>query len=168
MLRQVQTLAGAVIASIVVVAIVLGVAFTSDERFEAPPLWLVGAQVAAAVLVHLVVEAIGYRTAALHTETTEPEARALSARAFTTGTIVRLSLCESIALGSVVAGFLVGSGGYVGILTGAAISLALLAVHAWPRASTVDRVATALERDGARSYLREQLGLGLSGPIKQL
>jgi hypothetical protein len=167
MLRQVQTIAGAVVGSLLVAAIAMSAAFP-DDRFEAPPLWLLVAQVAAAFGVHLLVEAIGYRTAALHVETTEAEARALSSRAFTTSTIVRLSLCESIALGSIAAGFLVDSGGYVGILTGAAISLALLAVHAWPRAGAVDRLATALEREGARSYLREQLGLGLSGPIQEV
>ena len=156
MLRQVQTLAGAVMGSVVIAAIVLGVAFPEGERFDAPPLWLVAAQVAAAVVVHLLVEAIGYRTAALHLETSEAEARTMAARAFTSGTVVRLGLCESIALGSVAAAFLVDSGGYVGILTGAAISLALMAVHAWPGDGPIEKTRTSLERDGGRSYLREQ------------
>ena len=159
MLRQVQTIAGAVIGSVAIAAFVLGAAFSSSERFDAPPLWLVGLQVLAGFAVHLVVEAVGYRTAPLHIETSEADARRQSMRVFMTGTFVRLSLCESIAIGSVVAGFLVDSGGYVGILTGAAVSLALLSLHAWPSARPIHKTAESLERDGARSYLREQLGV---------
>ncbi len=168
MLRQVQILVGAVMGSLVIAAIVLSVAFPAGERFDAPPLWLLGAQVAAAVVVHLEVGAIGYRTAALHVETTETEARRLSARAFNSGTVLRLGLCESVALGSVLAGFLIESGGYVVILTGAAISLVLMAVHAWPGDRPINKTVTSLERDGARSHLREQLGLGGVGPIQEL
>lgn len=168
MLRQVQTLVGAVMGSLAIAAVVLGVAFSSGERFDPPPLWLVGAQVAAAVAVHLEVGVIGYRTTALHVETTEAEARRLSARAFSTGTVLRLGLCESVALGSVLAGFLIESGGYVVILSGAAISLVLMAVHAWPGDGPIDRTVAGLERDGARSHLREQLGLGSPGPIQEL
>jgi hypothetical protein len=168
MLRQVQMLAGAVMGSLVITANVLSVAFSSGDRFDAPPLWLVGAQVAAAVVVHLEVGAIGYRPRALHIETTEAEARQLSARAFNSGTVLRLGLCESVALASVAAGFLIESGGYVCILTGAAISLVLMAVHGWPGDGPIDRTVASLERDGARSYLREQLGLGSVGPIQEL
>jgi hypothetical protein len=157
MLRQVQTLAGAVMGSVVVAAIVLSVAFSSGERLDAPPLWLVAAQVAAALGVHLVVESIGYRAPALHVETTEAEARTQSVRAFMSGTVLRLALCESVAMGSVVAGFLVDSGGYALILTGAAISLLLLVVHAWPGEGPIGKTVASLERNGTRSYLREQL-----------
>ncbi len=168
MLRQVQILVGAVMGTLVIAAIVLSVAFSAGERFDAPPLWLVGAQLAAAGVVHLEVGAIGYRTTALHVETTETEARQLSARAFKAGTVLRLGLCESVALGSVLAGLFVESGGYVVILSGAALSLVLMAVHAWPSDGPIDRAVTSLERDGARSYLREQLGLGPVGPIQEL
>jgi len=168
MLRQVQTLAGAVMGSLVMIAIALGIAFPEGDRFDAPPLWLVAAQVAAAVVVHILVEALGYRSTAIHQETTEAEARTIAAHAFTTGTVLRLGLCESIALASVAAAFLVDSGGYVGFLTGAAISLVLMAVHGWPGEGPIERTRTSLERDGARSYLREQLGLGAVGPIQEL
>ena len=167
MLRQVQTLVGAVMGSLVIIAVVLSVAFPEGERFEAPPLWLVGAQVAAAVVVHLLAESLGYRAAPLHVETDEVTARTTSGQVFTSRTIVRMALCESIALASVAVAFLVDSGGYAGVLTGAAVSLALLAVHAWPHAGPVDRTAASLERDGARSYLREQLGLD-TGPVREL
>ena len=168
MLRQVQTLVGAVMASLVVTAVVLSVAFPEGDRFEPPPLWLVGAQVAAAVVVHLLVESIGYRVPPLHVETDEATARSTSAQVFMSRTILRMGLCESIALASVAAAFLVDSGGYVGLLTGSAVSLVLVAGHAWPHAGPVDKTAASLERDGARSYLREQLGLGSPGPVQEL
>ena len=49
----------------------------------------------------------------------------------------------------------------------------LLAVHVWPSIRTVDRVVAGLERDGARTGLREMLGFGGSpgpqdGPITRL
>ena len=158
MLRQVQTIVGAVMGSLVMIAIALGLAFPADERFDAPPLWLVAAQVLAAIAVHIVVEAAGYRTPAIHPETSEAEARATSARAFTSGTVLRVGLCESIALASVAAAFLVDPGGYAGFLTGAAISLVLMAVHAWPSSGPIEKTRASLERDGGRSFLREQLG----------
>lgn len=168
MLRQVQVLAGAVIGSLVLTALVLGAAFPSNERFDTPPLWLVVVQVVAAGVAHVLVEAVGYRTGALDVGTPEAEARTQSMRAFTSGTVVRLGLCESIALGSVVAAFLVDTGGYVLILTGAGISLVLLTVHAWPGDGPIAKTMINLERDGARSYLREQLGLSSVGPVQEL
>jgi 4-hydroxybenzoate polyprenyltransferase len=168
MLRQVQMLAGAVMGALVMIAIVLGIAFPEGERLDAPPLWLVAAQVLAAVAVHIVVEAVGYRAPAIHPETSEAEARTISARAFTSGTVLRVGLCESIALASAAAAFLVDSGGYAGFLTGAAISLALMAVHAWPGAGPIEKTRVSLEREGGRSYLREQLGLAQVGPIQEL
>jgi hypothetical protein len=167
MLRQVQTIVGAFMSSLVVGAIVVASVVPDDDRFDVPPLWLIGAQVLAAVVVHLAVETVGYRAPAIPPGTPEAEARTLAARAFTTGTVLRLGLCESIALGSVAAAFLVEPGGSVGCLTGAAVSLALMGVHAWPGEGPVGKTVTSLERDGARSYLREQLGLGV-GPIQEL
>jgi hypothetical protein len=43
-----------------------------------------------------------------------------------------------------------------------------MAVHAWPGEGPVGKTQTSLERDGARSYLREQLGLDGIGPIQEL
>jgi hypothetical protein len=168
MLRQVQTLAGAVMGSLVMIAIALGIAFPEGARFDAPPLWLIAAQVLAAIAVHVVVEAVGYRVPAIDPGTREAEARTISVRAFTSGTVLRIGLCESIALASVAAAFLVDSGGYAGFLTGAAISLVLMAVHAWPGAGPIEKTRASLERDGGRSFLREQLGLAPVGPIQEL
>ena len=96
MLRQVQTLAGAVMGSLVMIAIAFGIAFTEGERFDGPALWLVAAQVLAA------------------------------------------------------------------------ISPVLMAVHAWPGAGPIEKTRASLEREGGRSFLREQLGLAPVGPIQEL
>jgi len=168
MISQLRTLASSMMGSLVMIAVALFfVLVTPTEELEAPPLWLLGAQVAAGVVVHLLVESVGYRARAIPPGTTETEARRLAGAAFTTGTVLRFALCESIAFASVAAAFLVESGGYAGYLTGAAVSLLLMAVHAWPGEGPVGKTQTSLERDGARSYLREQLGLGI-GPIQEL
>ena len=154
--------------SLVMIAVALAVALPESERFHSPPLWLVGAQVVAALVIHLLVEAIGYRAPAIDPETDQATAASEAFRAFTSGTVLRVGLCESIALASVVAAFLVETGGYLGFLTGAVVSLVLMAVHAWPGAGPVDKTVISLERDGGRSYLRERLGLGGPGPIQEL
>jgi hypothetical protein len=169
MISQLRTLAGSMMGSLVVIAVALYfVLVTPAHGLEAPPLWLLGAQVAAGVVVHLVVESVGYRARAIPPGTSEAEARILAAGAFTSGTMLRFALCESIALASVAAAFLVESGGYAGYLTGAAVSLLLMSVHAWPGEGPISKTLTSLERDGARSYLREYLGLGTVGPIQEL
>jgi hypothetical protein len=171
MISQQRTLVGSMMGSLVIVAVVLYFALvTPAHGLELPPLWLVGAQVAAGIVVHLVVESVGYRAGAIPPGTAEQEARTWAAAAFTTGSVLRFGLCESIALASVGAAFLVEPGGYAGYLTGAAISLLLMAVHAWPGEGPVGKTQTSLERDGARSYLREQLGLDPRsyGPIQEL
>lgn len=167
MLRQVQLVVGSVMSSLVVIAIALSTAFT-DDRFAAPPLWLLAVQVVAAVGIHLLVETIGYRTPALPPGTDAAEAGTTSSQALVRGTILRVAMCESIALASVAAAFVVEEGGYAGLLTGVVIALVLMAVHAWPRTAVVDRTAQSLERDGARSHLHERLGLAPQGPIQEL
>ena len=53
-------------------------------------------------------------------------------------------------------------------LGGAVVSLVLMAVHVWPWARPVGKVADALEADGRRSGLREAFGLSPAGPIQRL
>lgn len=153
--------------ALVVIALAVSGAFPSGERFEAPPLWLFAAQLAAAVVVHVLVTVVGYRVPALAPGTDEATAGTTAGQAFLRGTIVRMSMCESIALASLAAAFAVDSVGYVAVLSGTAVALVLLLVHAWPHSGPVERTVAALERDGARSHLRERLGLP-TGPIQEL
>ena len=57
-----------------------------------------------------------------------------------------------VAIVAIAASFVVSSGGYVLVLGGCAVTLALVAVHVWPWRRPVDRTATALERDGVVEY----------------
>ena len=94
MLRQIQTLVGTMMWSLVLLAVVLLIALPADDRFDAPPLWLLAAQFGAGAAIFLLVESIGYRTVAVDPETDQQGATTQAFAAFQTGTIVRFSLCE--------------------------------------------------------------------------
>lgn len=143
---------------------------TSDTAFDLPPLWLLAAQVVAALAIHLLLSAVGYRTPALAPGTPPQQAATRSVAAFSSTTILRMVLAESVAIVSVAAAFVVTQGEYVAYLTGGVLALVLLAVHAFPTERTVARVQASLERDGATSHLREKLGLPErpTGPVQRL
>lgn len=170
MLRQIQLLVGAMMSSLVVLAIVLVAALTDDDRFAAPPMWLLAAQFGAGAAIFLLLEAIGYRTIAIHPEADQAAAMSDAFGAFQSGTIMRFSLSELVALGSIVAAFAMDSGGVTGFATGALVSLALMGYHAWPWSRPIDKTIASLERDGGRSHLRDRLGLPpkLGGAIQEL
>lgn len=80
--------------------------------------------------------------------------------------ILRFALSEVIAIASLVAAFVV-EGGILTYAVGAVVSLVLMAVHVWPSARPVGRVADALEAAGRRTTLREEFGVPAPGPIQQ-
>ena len=170
MLRPIQILVGTMMWSLGLLAVVLIIALPADDRFAAPPLSLLAVQFVAGGAIHALLETIGYRTPAIHPETDEPTAAMESYTAFQSRTILRSSLAELVAIGSLVAAFVIDDGGVLGYATGASISLALTAVHAWPWSRPVDKTVASLERDGGRSYLRDRLGLPpkLGGAIQEL
>ncbi len=169
MLRQLQTLVGAMMGSLVLLAVILVVALPDDDRFTAPPLWLLAAQFGAGAVIHVLLDNVGYRTAAIHVETDQQAATAQAFSAFQAGTILRFSLAELIAIGSLAIAFAHDDGSVIGYSTGAAVSLALIVFHTWPWSRPVDRTVASLERDGGRSYLRERLGMPpkLGGAIQE-
>lgn len=111
-----------------------------------------------ALTIHLLLSAVGYRTPAIELGTPPDQAATRSAAAFSSTTILRMVLSESIAIVSVAAAFIVTRGEYVAYLTGALLALVLLAFHAFPRERTISKVQASLEREGAASYLCEKLG----------
>lgn len=143
---------------------------TSETAYDVPPAWLLGAQVVAALAIHLLLTAVGYRTPAIAPGTPPDQAATRSAAAFSSTTILRMVLSESIAIVSVAAAFIVTQGEYVAYLTGALLALALLAFHAFPRERTISKVQASLEREGGTSFLREKLGAPAqqTGPIQRL
>ena len=80
--------------------------------------------------------------------------------------MLRFALSEVIAIASLVAAFVV-EGGLGAYAVGALVSLALMAVHVWPWARPVTKVADALEASGRPSFLRETFGVPAQGPIQQ-
>jgi hypothetical protein len=170
MLRQIQTLVGTMMWSLVLLAVVLVIALPDDDRFAAPPLWLLAAQFGAGAVILVVLDHIGYRTAAIHVETDQQSAATQAVSAFQAGTILRFSLSELVAIGSLAAAFALDHGSVIGYATGAVVSLALIGFHAWPWSRPVDRTVASLERAGGRSHLREKLGLPpkLGGAIQEL
>lgn len=150
------TLMGALVFIGIALFFVLG---TQDDGLAAPSLLVPLVQVAAAVAVHVVLEAVGYRADPLDPSLPEDDAARKAREVWQTGMILRFALSEFIAIASIAAAFIVAEGGYVTYLFGAIVSLALMFLHVWPGARPVGKVAAALEERGQSSHLRETFGV---------
>lgn len=171
MLITLRTVVLAVSSSLFFIALALYfVLGTGETAFDLPPAWVLGGQVVVAVAIHLLLNAVGYRTPAIAPSTPPDRAGSQSAAAFSSTTFLRMAFAESIAIASIAAAFLVPQGEYVTFLTGAVLGLALLAFHAVPSERTIAKVQASLERDGGVSHLRESLGAPAeqTGPIRRL
>jgi hypothetical protein len=126
--------------------------------------------VAAGVAVHLVITLVGSRTPAIAPGTDPETAGRTAAGALSSGTMLRAALSEAVAPGSLALAFLADEGSYLTFLCGAVVSLALLALHAFPTGRTVRRTEESLEPDGGTSYLRHQLYLPAprTGAVQEL
>jgi len=171
MLLSLRTLVSALMGSLFFIALALYFVLApgSDPQpgeglFDAPPAWVPVAQVAAGVVIHLLITAVGYRTPAIVPGTPPETAGRTSAGAMSTGTILRGALSESVAIVSIALAFLVSEGSYLTYLGGALVSLVLFALHAFPSERTIARTEASLERDGGTSYLRHQLNLPPTSP----
>lgn len=177
MLLSLRSLVTALMGSLFFIAVAMYFVFSpgidpeaGEALFDAPPTRVPLAQLAAGVVLHLLISAIGYRTPAISPDTPAEAAGRTSAGAFSSGTILRGALSESVAIASLALAFIVTEGSYVTYLGGAVVSLALFALHAYPSERTIGRTETSLERDGGTSYLRHQLGLPATstGAIQEL
>lgn len=154
-LTSLKLLVGTVMGSLVV----MGAALWLVLGAGAPPLWVVVLLLVLGVVVQVVIQAVGYRVQPIPAHTDAAEVSRLAATAFRTSLMVRLALAESVALIGLVLAFAAGHT-VLGYAVGAAVSLLLLALHAWPSLRSIDRVVAALEADGARTGLRSLLGVG--------
>ena len=161
------SLMGALVIIPVAVFFVVG---SEEGALDAPATALLVGIPAAGVVVHVLLEAIGYRVQAIAPGTPEDDARGQAVGRWQASMIQRFALSEAIAIVSLALCFVVEEGGYVLLLLGCATSLALMAVHVLPWSRPVGKVADALERDGARSGLREVFGTssGPGGAIREL
>ncbi|MDP2772537.1 MAG: hypothetical protein Q8O61_03190 [Nocardioides sp.] len=165
MLMSLRSLVTALMGSLFFIAFALYFVVSTDEgAFEAPPAWVLLVQVGAGLVLHVLISAVGYRTAPI-TPGTPPEiAGRTSVAAMSTGTILRGALSESVAIASLALAFIVTEGPFVTYLGGAVVSLLLFALHAYPSERTISRTEASLERDGGTSYLRRRLGLSTRPP----
>ena len=168
--QQHRVLAGSLAGGVLVLAVAMWFVLGSeDDALAAPPLALLVALLVAlpviGVAVHVVLDVIGYRPAPLDPALPADEAVREAMVRYQAGTVLRFAVSEAVAIVAIAASFVVSSGGYLLVLGGCAVTLALVAVHVWPWRRPVDRTATALERDGARSGLREAFGVGTSGGV---
>lgn len=169
--QQAQVLTSATIAFLVALGVVSYPLLVGDGSPAVPPLALLGGQLVAGVVVHLLCEAVGYRAAAVPPGTPDEEARRAAVAAYQSRTLLRIAVAESVAVVSLAVAFVLGgAGAWPGYVTGAVVSAVLVAVHGWPWSRPVDRTEAALERDGARVGLREAFGLPprRTGAIREL
>ena len=155
-MQQHRTVVGAVMGSLVVIGLTLWVTLPPDEALAAPDPLAAGGLVVAGLALHLLIEAIGYRAPALTPGQDHATTSKQAGERLMSGTVLRLALSETIAFVALALTFVLTPSTILTYAVGALVSLGLLARHAWPSARVVDRVATALEADGARTGLREQ------------
>ena len=156
-------------SALFVIALALYFVFAgTEDPWAAPPLFVPVAQVAVGIAVHVLIETIGYRTAALAPSLSEEDSASAGRKAWQSSMVLRFALSESVAIASVAAAFVVPEGGYLTYLGGLLVSVARMAIHVWPSARPVGRLADALERDGRSSHLRETFGVAAPGPGQRL
>lgn len=168
---QFKTLAVALMGMLVFFPIPLWFVLGSqDDALAMPSPLLLAAPVVAGVVVHVVLDAIGYRTAAISPTASTEETQRIAASHFGSAMIRRFAFGEVIAVVCIALGFIVTTGGYLLVLVGCATSMVLMLVHVWPGQRPVTKTAASLEREGARSGLSEAFGLEsrTGGAIQEL
>lgn len=153
-LQALRTTVGAVMGGLVVLTLVVGSVLGFGGY---PPVWVPWALGALAVLAHVACTTVGYRTTPVRPGTAASEAARTGRSAFQQSTFVRMALCEAVGIVAVAAAFVVDSRTGMTVVVGAVLSLALLALHAWPGERTIARVQRSLDRDGGQSFLSDTM-----------
>lgn len=150
-LAQARILAGSVLGTLAAMGIVVFVVQGPDsDPLGGPPVWLLVAQLVGGLVMHVAIEAIGYRARPVEAGTPVEEAARLGLGAFRSLLMVRMALSELVAIASLAVAFAIGPpDGVLGYLTGAGVSTVLMLVHVWPWQRPIERTRAALERDGA-------------------
>jgi hypothetical protein len=153
---QHRALVGSLISGLVVIALALAFVLPTGET---PPGWVALGLIAAGVVDHLVLDAVGYRLPPLDPSLDDDAAAAEARVRYQTSTILRFAMSEVIAIVSVALAFVLPEGGFSTFAVGAGVSVSLMGVHVWPSARPIGRAADSLEAAGQRSGLRETFGL---------
>ena len=178
MLISLRLVVGAMLSFLVVMALALSFVLgpvSDDPRpgeglFDPPEPWALGVLAGLTLAVLVLITLVGYRTTAIAPGTPPQVAGRTSAGALTAGTFLRAALAESVALVALALAFVVTEGGYVLFLCGAAVTVVLGLVHAFPTERTIRRTEASLERAGGTSYLPQQLSLPAprAGAVQEL
>lgn len=163
-LQTLRYLVGAVIGALFVMAVALMFVL----GFGPPPLLSVLLLLLLGAGAYFVIETVGYRVRPVDPGLDGDAARQAGMSQFQSSLMRRLAMAESVAIIGIALAFV---GRTVLIYdVGASISVLLLLVHVWPSQRSVDRVVSELERNGARTGLREMLGFGGTpdGPVTRL
>ena len=156
-LRTLRFMVGALIAAPLVIVVAMW--FVLGHTLTDPTPWpFVIAVVAIGLIGEVVLRTYGYRTVVLPRGLSPEETIARSRLSYQAALFRRMSVAELPLLIALAMSF-VTYGGFYLVLFGAAVTLNLLVVHVWPTQRSVDRTAASLELGGARSHLREALGL---------
>lgn len=157
MLTSLRLLVVTMMAAIPVMGLALAFVMLPDDDLPSgadsgPPYLVLGGLVVAAVVVHLLIETTTYRVSAA--TATDPVG------VLRTGTILRASLAQSVALVGLALAFVVTSDGFLVFAVAGVASLVLTAVDAYPGRRQVARTDEALRRAGMASDLVTRLGVG--------
>ena len=151
-----RILSSALMGALFFIAIALYFVLPTDE---VPPLWVPAAQLLAGFSVHLLLDAVGYRTLPLDSSLSDNDAKAQSRLRFQAATTMRFAFSEAIAIASIVLAFVLVEGGFLVYAVGMVVALVLMIVHVWPWSRPVGRFADNLEAAGKPSGLREAFGI---------
>lgn len=150
-------MSGALLAAPVIVLVAMW--FVLSDTLTDPTPWpfMIGVLVLG-VVGELVLRSIGYRTVVLARGLTKDQAMAQSRLSYQAALFRRTAISELPMIVSLALSFTIPGGFYI-VLFGCAAALNLLARHIWPSERSVERTQASLELNGARSHLREALGL---------
>jgi F0F1-type ATP synthase membrane subunit c/vacuolar-type H+-ATPase subunit K len=163
-LQTLRFLVGAVIGALFLMAValmfVLGVG--------APPLLSVALVLLIGAGLYFLIETVGYRVKAVSPHLSGDAARQEGMKQFQSSLMRRLAMAESVAILGILLAFLARTVLIYDLA--ASVSILLLLMHVWPSERTIDRVVTGLEREGARTGLRQLLGFGgtQDGPVTRV
>ena len=152
-----RILAGSLMGALLIMGV--AVFFVLGDDLASPPVVIPLAQIAAGVVLHLLLETVGYRVAPLTLAMSADEAGTAARTRWQSGMVLRFALAESVAIVSLAGAFIVTEGAVLTYVGGALVSLVLMVLHVWPGSRPVGKVADALERDGRGSGLREAFGV---------
>jgi hypothetical protein len=155
-LQTLKVLCAALMSSLVLVLIAVSFVLAEDGTGTAP-VWAYAVVAVVAAVDATLTGIAGYRFRPLAPGTPEEDARRSATAQVQTLTILRFALSEAVALAAVALAFVVEEGGIPLVALGVLIAEVLMSWHVWPSERVITRSQEALEREGARSYLREAL-----------